>query len=166
VTSDAGPGSSPAPRLPFDLPESKPQRRVIRPGITRRSGVLAWIEAAGPVPVIAVVAPAGYGMATLLAQCAERKGSRAAWISCGCGRQRPGRGCPNGLLAGSGRGRAEPDEGDRPECRRPPSSSTASKGARTGDVTPPHGVRPFSHLALIEAAGRVILAGRIEELGS
>jgi ADP-ribose pyrophosphatase YjhB (NUDIX family) len=51
-----------------------------------------------------------------LAQCAERKGSRAAWISCGCGRQRPGRGCPNGLLAGSGRGRAEPDEGDRPEC--------------------------------------------------
>jgi hypothetical protein len=116
ATSDAGPGSSPAPRLPFDLPESKPGRRVIRRGITGRSGVLARIEAAGPVPVIAVVAPAGYGMATLLAQCAERKGSRAAWISCGCGRQRRGRGCPNGLLAGSGRGRAEPDEGDRPEC--------------------------------------------------
>jgi hypothetical protein len=53
-----------------------------------------------------------------------------------------------------------------PSARRPPSSSTASKGARTGDVTTSSRGSPFSHLALIEAAGRVILARRIEELGS
>ena len=37
---------------------------------------------AADVPVIAVVAPPGYGKSTLLAAWAERRGSRLAWVSC------------------------------------------------------------------------------------
>ena len=33
-------------------------------------------------PVVAVVAPAGYGKSTLLNQWASRRGSRVAWVSC------------------------------------------------------------------------------------
>jgi LuxR family transcriptional regulator, maltose regulon positive regulatory protein len=32
-------------------------------------------------PFVCVVAPAGYGKSTLLAQWAQRKGRRAAWVS-------------------------------------------------------------------------------------
>jgi LuxR family transcriptional regulator, maltose regulon positive regulatory protein len=34
-----------------------------------------------PVPVVCVVAPAGYGKTTLLAQWARDKGSRVGWVS-------------------------------------------------------------------------------------
>jgi LuxR family maltose regulon positive regulatory protein len=44
--------------------------------------VLATIDAAGPVPVVAVVAPAGYGKSTLLAQWAATKDPDSAWVSC------------------------------------------------------------------------------------
>jgi LuxR family maltose regulon positive regulatory protein len=64
------------------LPESKLERPEPRPGITTRSGVLAAIDAAGPVPVVAVVAPAGYGKSTLLAQWAASKDPDSAWVSC------------------------------------------------------------------------------------
>ena len=54
-----------------------------------RTGLLAQLEAAGPVPVVAVVAPAGYGKSTLLAQWAERRRPRSAWISCDDGDNDP-----------------------------------------------------------------------------
>ena len=38
--------------------------------------------AATRVPVITVVAPPGYGKTTLMAQWAQRSGSRVAWLSC------------------------------------------------------------------------------------
>ena len=38
--------------------------------------------AATGVPVITVVASPGYGKTTLMAQWAERIGSRVAWLSC------------------------------------------------------------------------------------
>ena len=44
---------------------------------------------AAQAPVITVIAPPGYGKTTLLAQWAERIGSRVAWVSCDDGRQRP-----------------------------------------------------------------------------
>jgi LuxR family maltose regulon positive regulatory protein len=54
-----------------------------------RTGLLALLEAAGPVPVVAVVAPAGYGKSTLLAQWADRRQPRSAWISCDDGDNDP-----------------------------------------------------------------------------
>ena len=68
--------------LPFGLPESKLERPEARPGITTRSRLLATIDAAGPVPVVAVVAPAGYGKSTLLAQWAAAKDPDSGWVSC------------------------------------------------------------------------------------
>jgi LuxR family maltose regulon positive regulatory protein len=47
-----------------------------------RSRALATIDAAGPVPVVAVVAPAGYGKSTLLAQWAAAKDPDSGWVSC------------------------------------------------------------------------------------
>ena len=91
--SRAGAGQGPGPParspLPFDLPESKLERPAVRPGIVERAGVLAMIEAAGPVPLIAVVAPAGYGKSTLLAQWGDRSAPRNAWISCDDGDNDP-----------------------------------------------------------------------------
>ncbi len=40
------------------------------------------IDAAGPVPVVAVVAPVGYGKSTLLAQWAAAKDPASGWMSC------------------------------------------------------------------------------------
>jgi LuxR family maltose regulon positive regulatory protein len=46
-----------------------------------RTGLLDRLLAQSAVPVISVVAPAGYGKSTLLAQWAERKGRRVGWVS-------------------------------------------------------------------------------------
>jgi LuxR family maltose regulon positive regulatory protein len=72
----------PALELPFGLPESKLERPQPRRGITPRSRVLATIDAAGGLPVVAVVAPAGYGKSTLLAEWAATKDPDSAWVSC------------------------------------------------------------------------------------
>ncbi len=77
----AGTGTVPAAELPFDL-ETKLHPPVLRPSLVPRTGLLALLESAGPVPVVAVVAPAGYGKSTLLAQWADRRQPRSAWISC------------------------------------------------------------------------------------
>src|SRR4051812_480829 len=68
--------------LPLGVPESKLERPRPRPGITQRSRVLAAIDAAGPVPVVAVVAPAGYGKTTVLSQWATEKDPHSVWLSC------------------------------------------------------------------------------------
>jgi LuxR family transcriptional regulator, maltose regulon positive regulatory protein len=86
TNTDAGTGADTGPpaglQLPLGLPESKFERPAPRPGITPRLRVLGAIEAAGPVPVVAVVAPAGYGKSTLLAQWAATKDPDSAWVSC------------------------------------------------------------------------------------
>jgi len=70
-----------APRLGFALPESKFHPPAARPGIVARTDLverLAAVEAS----VVTVTAPPGYGKTTLMAQWAERIGSRVAWLSC------------------------------------------------------------------------------------
>jgi LuxR family maltose regulon positive regulatory protein len=74
--------------LPFGL-ETKLHPPLLRPSLVPRTDLLAMLEAAGPVPVVAVVAPAGYGKSTLLAQWADRRSPRSGWISCDDGDNDP-----------------------------------------------------------------------------
>jgi LuxR family transcriptional regulator, maltose regulon positive regulatory protein len=70
-----------APGLGFELPESKFHPPRARPGIVARTALVERLAAA-TVPVITVTAPPGYGKTTLMAQWAQRIGSRVAWLSC------------------------------------------------------------------------------------
>jgi LuxR family transcriptional regulator, maltose regulon positive regulatory protein len=74
-------GSRAAPRLGFELSESKFQPPTARPGIVARTALVDRLAAA-QAPVITVTAPPGYGKTTLMAQWAERIGPRVAWVSC------------------------------------------------------------------------------------
>jgi LuxR family maltose regulon positive regulatory protein len=67
--------------LPFELAESKLRPPSPRRGIVPRTALLDRPLAQDAAPVISVVAPAGYGKSTLLAQWAERRGRRVGWIS-------------------------------------------------------------------------------------
>ncbi len=69
------------PRLAFALAESKFHPPRARPGIVVRTALVERLAAAR-MPVIAMVAPPGYGKTTLMAQWAERTRSRVAWLSC------------------------------------------------------------------------------------
>ena len=60
--------------------ESKLRRPWVRPGIVSRAALVDRLLASHQVPVVSVVAPAGYGKTTLLSQWAERRG-RTAWVS-------------------------------------------------------------------------------------
>ena len=77
-----------APRLGFELPESKFHPPAARPGIVARTALVDRLAAA-QAPVITVVAPPGYGKTTLMAQWAERIGPRVAWVSCDDGDNDP-----------------------------------------------------------------------------
>ena len=77
-----------APRLAFELLESKFHPPVARPGIVARTALVNRLAAA-QAPVITIVAPPGYGKTTLLAQWAERVWPRVAWISCDDGDNDP-----------------------------------------------------------------------------
>ncbi|HEX6662688.1 MAG TPA: LuxR C-terminal-related transcriptional regulator [Gaiellaceae bacterium] len=70
-----------ASELPFDFLESKIRAPVVRPEAVRRTGLVNRLRAATTVSVTTVVAPAGYGKTTLLAQWAERDGRRFAWVT-------------------------------------------------------------------------------------
>ena len=65
----------------FDLVASKLRPPLIRPGTVRRSSLIERLARGGPGPVVAVVAPAGYGKTTLLSQWAEGNGQAFAWVS-------------------------------------------------------------------------------------
>ena len=65
----------------FELVESKLHPPLARPGIVPRTVLVNRLLAAPGVPVVCVVAPAGYGKTTLLAQWAQGKGSRVGWVS-------------------------------------------------------------------------------------
>ena len=67
--------------LPFELVVSKLRRPSVRPGTVRRSLLIERLARGDLRPVVSVVAPAGYGKTTLLAQWAERNGQAFAWVS-------------------------------------------------------------------------------------
>src|ERR1039458_1758411 len=64
-----------------DLVASKLRRPLIRPGTVRRLPLIERLARDTPRPIVSVVAPAGYGKTTLLAQWAERNGQAFAWVS-------------------------------------------------------------------------------------
>jgi LuxR family maltose regulon positive regulatory protein len=70
-----------AARPAFDLVASKLRPPQIRSGTVRRSPLIERLAAEDRCPIVSVVAPAGYGKTTLLAQWAERTGLAIAWIS-------------------------------------------------------------------------------------
>jgi LuxR family transcriptional regulator, maltose regulon positive regulatory protein len=53
---------------------------LLRPGTVRRSSLIGRLGWAAPSPVVSVVAPAGYGKTTLLAQWAEASEQAFAWV--------------------------------------------------------------------------------------
>jgi LuxR family transcriptional regulator, maltose regulon positive regulatory protein len=65
----------------FDLSAAKLWRPRARPGSVRRSSLIDRLARSTSSPVVSVVAPAGYGKTTLLAQWAERNGQAFAWVS-------------------------------------------------------------------------------------
>ncbi len=71
------PPSGPA----FALAAAKLRPPVPRTGIVPRTALVDRLVAASTPPVISVVAPAGYGKTTLLAQWAARRAPRVAWVS-------------------------------------------------------------------------------------
>ena len=59
----------------FELEKSKLHPPSARPGIVPRTVLVERLLASDAAPIICVVAPAGYGKTTALAQWAERKGA-------------------------------------------------------------------------------------------
>ena len=80
VLQRVGPAQS-AGRPAFDLVVSKLRRPPTRPGTVRRSSLIERLARGDSSPIVSVVAPAGYGKTTLLAQWAERDGRPFAWVS-------------------------------------------------------------------------------------
>ena len=68
-------------RPAFDLIAAKLLRPLVRPGTIRRTLLIERLARDDARPVVSVVAPAGYGKTTLLAQWAERNGQAFAWVS-------------------------------------------------------------------------------------
>jgi LuxR family transcriptional regulator, maltose regulon positive regulatory protein len=66
---------------PLELAEPKLHPPPARPGIVARIGLVERLLASPAAPVVCVVAPAGYGKTTLLAQWAQRTARRVAWVS-------------------------------------------------------------------------------------
>ena len=65
----------------FDLIVSKLRRPVVRRGTVPRWSLIDRLARDDLCPIVSVVAPAGYGKTTLLAQWAERYGQAVAWVS-------------------------------------------------------------------------------------
>ena len=65
----------------FDLIAAKLHRPLLRPGTVRRSSLIERLARGDHRPITSVVAPAGYGKTTVLAQWAERNGQAFAWVS-------------------------------------------------------------------------------------
>jgi LuxR family transcriptional regulator, maltose regulon positive regulatory protein len=65
----------------LELVQSKLHPPPARPGIVVRTGLVDRLLASAGVPVVCVVAPAGYGKTTLLAQWAQHTAHRVGWVS-------------------------------------------------------------------------------------
>ena len=78
-----GSGRDPGPRwkAPFELRESKLHPPWAGQGTVPRSALLERLEAAPTARLVSVVAPPGYGKTTLLAQWAQRRSGRVAWVT-------------------------------------------------------------------------------------
>src|SRR5215471_5299593 len=83
VREHVDPGQRPGRqgRQAFEPVASKLRRPLIRPETVHRSSLIERLADGGPGPIISVVAPAGYGKTTLLAQWAERSAQSFAWVS-------------------------------------------------------------------------------------
>jgi LuxR family maltose regulon positive regulatory protein len=75
---DPSHGSGPGPA--FEFFESKLQPPWTRPGLVPRTALLDRLAGADEL-IVCLVAPPGYGKTTLLAQWAERRGGRVAWVT-------------------------------------------------------------------------------------
>jgi LuxR family transcriptional regulator, maltose regulon positive regulatory protein len=71
----------PPTAAPFDYVEAKLGIPAPRPGDVSRTGLVNRLRVTSSRPVAALVAPAGYGKTTLLAQWAHRDRRRFAWVS-------------------------------------------------------------------------------------
>ncbi len=65
----------------LDLVQSKLDPPAVRPGIVGRASLVERLRAARTASVVEIVAPAGYGKTTLLAQWAARDRRPFAWVS-------------------------------------------------------------------------------------
>ena len=65
----------------FDLVAGKLLRPRVRPGTIRRPALIERLARGDDTSIVSVVAPAGYGKTTLLAQWAEHNGQAFAWVS-------------------------------------------------------------------------------------
>jgi LuxR family maltose regulon positive regulatory protein len=65
----------------LELVESKLHPPPARSGTVPRTGLVERMLASTAAPVVCVVAPAGYGKTTLLAQWAQRTAHRVSWVS-------------------------------------------------------------------------------------
>ena len=84
VTSDVRERSRRAERAAgptFDIAAAKLLRPLVRAATVRRSLLIKRLADSGACPIVSVVAPAGYGKTTLLAQWAENSGQAFAWVS-------------------------------------------------------------------------------------
>jgi LuxR family maltose regulon positive regulatory protein len=66
---------------PFDFLESRIQVPALRAGTVSRTGLVNRLRASTSTAAATVVAPAGYGKTTLLAQWAARDNRRFAWVT-------------------------------------------------------------------------------------
>jgi LuxR family maltose regulon positive regulatory protein len=66
---------------PFDFLESRIEVPALRAGMVSRTGLVNRLRASTSATVATVVAPAGYGKTTLLAQWAARDNRRFAWVT-------------------------------------------------------------------------------------
>ena len=73
----------------MELVDSKLHPPPARPGMVPRTGLVERLLASDAVPVVCVVAPAGYGKTTLLAQWAERTARRVGWWRWTCATTTP-----------------------------------------------------------------------------
>jgi LuxR family transcriptional regulator, maltose regulon positive regulatory protein len=70
-----------AGRPAFEFAASKLRRPMVQPGSVPRLALIDRLTQGKSFPAVSVVAPAGYGKTTLLAQWAERSGQAFAWVS-------------------------------------------------------------------------------------
>jgi len=68
-------------RPAFELIAAKLLRPSVRPGTIRRPSLIERLARSDDRPIVSVVAPAGYGKTTLLAQWAQFTGQAFAWVS-------------------------------------------------------------------------------------
>jgi len=67
--------------VPFDLDEARLLAPIARPGSVSRTALVNRLRVSSLPPVVTLLAPAGYGKTTLLAQWAGRDGRCFAWVS-------------------------------------------------------------------------------------